>query len=281
MINVDINLLRTFLEIEKTRHFGKASENLYLTQAAISARIKLLEETLGSTLFERHRNNIQLTKQGTKLVPYATQMVDLWVRTTQEIKVPVDRNDLTIAAPESVWTSRLSNFPNKLFSSDNKLQLVVESLTSNMITRRLIDRTLDIGCLYDLPKIEELELVKTISISLSLYTNSVDFKMSDVEENNFVSIDLGLSFRTIQANLLPNVSSPVFQASNWQMAIDYIEDFNGVALLPASLAKTKRKLFALSDAPVIKREIYICYNRSVLNNPAKAELITNVIDLLD
>ncbi|WP_082880488.1 MULTISPECIES: LysR family transcriptional regulator [unclassified Oleiphilus] len=39
---MDIELLRTFLEVKNTRHFGKAAENLYLTQAAVSARIKQL-----------------------------------------------------------------------------------------------------------------------------------------------------------------------------------------------------------------------------------------------
>ncbi|WP_082881977.1 LysR family transcriptional regulator [Oleiphilus sp. HI0043] len=39
---MDIELLRTFLEVKNTRHFGKAAEHLYLTQAAVSARIKQL-----------------------------------------------------------------------------------------------------------------------------------------------------------------------------------------------------------------------------------------------
>ena len=70
---MDIDLLKTFLEVEKTRHFGRAANNLYLTQSAVSARIRLLEETLGVTLFIRHRNNIQLTKKGERLVGQVAQ----------------------------------------------------------------------------------------------------------------------------------------------------------------------------------------------------------------
>ncbi len=44
---MDIQLLKTFLEVKATRHFGRAAENLYLTQAAVSARIKQLETVLG------------------------------------------------------------------------------------------------------------------------------------------------------------------------------------------------------------------------------------------
>ena len=33
---MDTDLLRTFIEVSKTRHFGRAAENLYLTQSAVS-----------------------------------------------------------------------------------------------------------------------------------------------------------------------------------------------------------------------------------------------------
>lgn len=33
---MDIDLLKTFVEVVRTRHFGKAAENLYITQSAVS-----------------------------------------------------------------------------------------------------------------------------------------------------------------------------------------------------------------------------------------------------
>ncbi len=35
---MDVKVFRTFLELAKVRHFGRAAENLYLTQAAVSVR---------------------------------------------------------------------------------------------------------------------------------------------------------------------------------------------------------------------------------------------------
>ena len=66
---MDIDLLKTFVEVVRTRHFGKAAENLYLTQSAVSARIKQLEEYFNSALFVRNRNSLQLTAAGEKLLP--------------------------------------------------------------------------------------------------------------------------------------------------------------------------------------------------------------------
>ncbi|MEI4270070.1 MAG: LysR family transcriptional regulator, partial [Candidatus Dasytiphilus stammeri] len=61
---VNTELLKTFLEVSRTLHFGKAAELLYLTQSAVSFRIRQLENQLGVILFTRHRNKIRLTAAG-------------------------------------------------------------------------------------------------------------------------------------------------------------------------------------------------------------------------
>ena len=82
---MDIELLKTFLEVRRTRHFGKAAENLFLTQAAVSARIRQLERLLGVKLFIRSRNNIQLTSEGERLVGHAQTVLLAWSRARQEL----------------------------------------------------------------------------------------------------------------------------------------------------------------------------------------------------
>ena len=56
-----ITHLRTYLEVYRTRYFSKAAGNLFVTQSAVSARIRQLEDKLGVRLFTRNRNNIQPT----------------------------------------------------------------------------------------------------------------------------------------------------------------------------------------------------------------------------
>lgn len=73
---MDTELLKTFLEVSRTRHFGRAAEALYLTQSAVSFRIRQLENQLGVNLFTRHRNNIRLTSAGDKLLPYAETLMN-------------------------------------------------------------------------------------------------------------------------------------------------------------------------------------------------------------
>lgn len=82
---MDTELLKTFLEVQKTRHFGKAADNLYLTQSAVSFRIRQLEQSLGVTLFNRFRNNIQLTTAGEMLLPHAQAVLSAIASAKQQI----------------------------------------------------------------------------------------------------------------------------------------------------------------------------------------------------
>jgi hypothetical protein len=81
---VDTELLKTFLEVSRTRHFGRAAEALYLTQSAVSFRIRQLENQLGVNLFTRHRNNIRLTSAGENSCPAETLM-NTWQAARKEV----------------------------------------------------------------------------------------------------------------------------------------------------------------------------------------------------
>ena len=91
---MDTELLKTFLEVSRTRHFGRAAESLYLTQSAVSFRIRQLENQLGVNLFTRHRNNIRLTAAGEKLLPYAETLMSTWQAARKEVaNLPISHKD--------------------------------------------------------------------------------------------------------------------------------------------------------------------------------------------
>ena len=94
---MDTELLKTFLEVSRTRHFGRAAESLYLTQSAVSFRIRQLENQLGVNLFTRHRNNIRLTAAGEKLLPYAETLMSTWQAARKEVAHTSRHNEFSIA----------------------------------------------------------------------------------------------------------------------------------------------------------------------------------------
>ena len=92
---MDINDFRTFIEVSRTRHFGQAAKNLFITQSAVSARIRLLEDVLGKKLFVRQRNNIQLTPEGEQLLAHAEIITTAWNNARQTIGVSEKDGDTT------------------------------------------------------------------------------------------------------------------------------------------------------------------------------------------
>jgi DNA-binding transcriptional LysR family regulator len=73
----DIVLLRTFEAVAGLSSFTKAGQQLNLTQSAVSAHIRRLEEQAGTALFERSTRTVALTPQGQALLGYAKAILRL------------------------------------------------------------------------------------------------------------------------------------------------------------------------------------------------------------
>ena len=76
-MNVDLELYRVFYVVAKNRHMTKASEELHISQPAISQSIKTLEEQLGGPLFLRSNKGMELTEEGKMFYEYVKGALEL------------------------------------------------------------------------------------------------------------------------------------------------------------------------------------------------------------
>ena len=65
------------LEVYKERSFSKAAQNLFISQPSLSARIKKIEEELGTTLFDRSSSPLQLTESGRIYIEAAQEIAQI------------------------------------------------------------------------------------------------------------------------------------------------------------------------------------------------------------
>ena len=63
-MNIDLELYKVFYIVAKNKHMTKASQELHISQPAISQSIKKLEDQLGGTLFLRSNKGMELTSEG-------------------------------------------------------------------------------------------------------------------------------------------------------------------------------------------------------------------------
>lgn len=73
---ISLRQLRYFDALARARHFGRAAEQVNVTQPALSMQIKELEAELGSPLIERRRNDVQLTPVGIEVHRRATEILN-------------------------------------------------------------------------------------------------------------------------------------------------------------------------------------------------------------
>ncbi|WP_242126286.1 LysR substrate-binding domain-containing protein [Sphingobium sp. Sx8-8] len=74
-VNLPTNLLRSFVAIVDTGSMLNASEQVFVTQSALSLQIKRLEELVQQTLFLREGRRLNLTAAGEVLLDYARRVL--------------------------------------------------------------------------------------------------------------------------------------------------------------------------------------------------------------
>lgn len=72
---MDISALQAFIAVARYESFSKASNQLFVTQPAVSKRVASLEDELGTQLFNRIARQISLTEAGKQLLPKAQDLV--------------------------------------------------------------------------------------------------------------------------------------------------------------------------------------------------------------
>ena len=168
---MDTELLKTFLEVSRTRHFGRAAEALYLTQSAVSFRIRQLENQLGVNLFTRHRNNIRLTTAGERLLPYAENLMSTWLAAKKEVSHTSQHNELTIGASSSLWECMLSDWLVALYQQHKGLQFEARISQRQSLVKQLHERQLDLLITTESPKMDEFSCQLLGHFNLALFSS--------------------------------------------------------------------------------------------------------------
>jgi DNA-binding transcriptional LysR family regulator len=169
---MDLDQLHTFLEIVRLKSFSKAAQTCFLTQPAVSAQVRQLEQELNTSLFERLGPRIALTPAGRILAEYAEQILELRRRAQDAINEleRVPRGELVIAANEAtciyvlphVFAEYVKKFPN--------VQLSVDRSYGARVVEAVLDNQADFG-FTQLPVQErKLQTVKIHSDEIKLLT---------------------------------------------------------------------------------------------------------------
>jgi DNA-binding transcriptional LysR family regulator len=144
---MDFRALRTFVAVAETESFTRAGGRLQISQSAVSQQMKLLEESIGATLFTRHARNVTLTQAGNVLLPYARQILS---KVDEACAVVSDyenlgRGRVVIGAGGAICHHVLPQLLKEFSDRFAKVEMQVISGFSNETVERTVDGTVDLG----------------------------------------------------------------------------------------------------------------------------------------
>jgi DNA-binding transcriptional LysR family regulator len=275
---VDVSDFRTFIEVSRTRHFGQAAQNLCITQSAVSARIRQLEDALGKKLFIRQRNNIQLTPEGEQLLTYAETIVTAWNRARQTIGISEkDSVSLVIGGMPGLWDMTLQDWLHQVYAENDKLVMHAELHGAGVLHRRVLNGTMDLAFVYDVPVNDQLAVKVVSDIPLKLVSSYPDKSAKEATEENYIMVDWGTSFLNGHTQHFSDIPVPMLYTHLGRIAFDFILANGGSAYLAEPMFDEdvqKGRLHIVKDAPVFQRTAYAIYR----TDNEKQEFIKHLIE---
>ena len=138
--------LETFLAIVRCGSFVVASEQLAMTQAAVSQRIRELETELGFPVFDRTRRQAVLTPAGRSLIPYAEAVLsavnDLRFALGSDARVS---GTVRLGVTELVAVTWLPKLVDALQTRFPDLHLYLEVGLANGVVERTLSGEIDVA----------------------------------------------------------------------------------------------------------------------------------------
>lgn len=253
---VDIRFLTTFLEVANTRHFGRAAENLYLTQSAVSARIKLLEEYFNTALFIRNRNSIQITQAGQSLIPYA-EMMSATLADARKALAEEECIHINCASTPHAQTLFFDTALEHLNQQFPSMTIRHEVSSVENITRQLHEHSIDFGLTTSLLKSDDIECHSLLDVSLALYESEAGLlAQSNIDIGaKLVHLDWSASTTDLLVKTLPEMKKAKIKTNAIELVLNTLFNKSAAAVLP------KPKNPSLS--PLIATQIAKFYQCSV------------------
>ena len=144
---MDILRIRSFITVARLGHVTRAAEALHVTQPAVTAHIKTMEQELGIALFHRTPGRIELTKSGEALLPDAERVLAEFNALLSHAKAM--KGELTggfkFALGDDVELLRIGSFLGGLRAAFPLLQLRTSNCSSEEVVERVASAQCDAG----------------------------------------------------------------------------------------------------------------------------------------
>jgi DNA-binding transcriptional LysR family regulator len=263
--------VEAFLEVARVRSVSRAADALFVTQPAITARIKGLERALDATLFVRTPRGMKLTESGEAFLPYAKRALETLADGRRAVNT-VERGGggrLSVGAAPAVSTYVLPSVLKRFAESHPRISVSVRTGHSEEIVELVLREQVDVGLVRALrhPEIAttplyEDRLVLVVEPSHG-FAASGSIGLEQMSREQLVLFDRTSSYHEVTSAFFRRagvVPAAVMELDNIEAAKKMVEEGFGVALLPHTAVASELDAGTLTaveiaDAEPVGRQI--------------------------
>lgn len=175
-----LNALRAYEAAARHCHLGRASEELGVTQGAVSQQVRALEDQLGTMLFLRKNKRLQLTTSGKRLLTFITEGLDCITEGVVQLDSDAESmvGDLFICSTASIFNSLLMPVFGRFVQ--RYPEVTIHTVQISPLIRSLPE-DVDVSICFGLPevyqgtarKLYETEMFPVASPSLMMHRETV------------------------------------------------------------------------------------------------------------
>ncbi len=288
---MDIDEIRAFVSIVRLGGFTRAAGHLHRSQPAISRRIGLVEQELGTTLLERVRGGVSLTEAGRAFLPFAEAILAAVEDGRQAVRATIGARAgaVSLALVGTLADTRIVDVLRKFAQRSKSVELDIRTASSQEVSDLVRRGEVTLGLRYfDDPRGELVSRVvghepllvigppdhpaaaKAIPRARLKHERWVSFPATRGRETLGKVLERQLAAAGIDDARLTIIDSLTAQKRLVQAGF-------GIALVPASSVRDELKLGALIelDVPSLRTSVPIAlvHRRKGYLNPAVRALI--------
>jgi len=269
LASMNIDQLKTVLELNRTHHFKKTADTLFVTQSTVSARLNTIEAELGCKLFNRTSRTVELTAAGKRFLGHAQSIMAVWRRAQQEA-VSDDHQTpmLAVGGLFILWDIILLDWLERLHLKFPNLNLVAESHDHAFLIRQLLDGALDLIFMFEPPQLAELIVKKTVAVPLTLVSSKPNQDCDTAISEDYIMVDWGDDFLLEHSRRFTEHYPATRRVNQSRLALKLILSDGGAAYLAKQAVEPyvqNKSLYEVTDAPILERQVYAVYLRQSSN----------------
>ncbi|WP_373895245.1 LysR family transcriptional regulator [Virgibacillus natechei] len=261
---MNIDYLKMFCQVIEEGSISQAARIGYISQPAVTSKIRQLEKHYDTELFDRTGGKLHLTESGSVLYPYAKEIIDFFNQSEEAVNgiTNLEASTLNIGASLTIGEYLLPGILGEFQKKNRNLKLNLAIGNTPSIVAQLENRDIDIALVegivthddFYIEKFAEDELIMVIP-SNHRWNDRSEISIEELPEEKMIWREKNAGIREIVENVLQenNVLEKVksyMELGSTQSIKSAVEAGMGIGILPKLSVKRELELGVLKHVTI-------------------------------